>query len=287
MSNSLLTGTVFAIFDVVELGEIGHNGGMGEARDKVVGLLPARVDTGTKSVPVDDVLGGVESKKRKINWGKVIKYIANGIYLGILVPVIGLSLLRTIGGTIAQISSLNGEYGGEFDPAMGAEIHSENGRALIVVHEGYGEETNPMRFNNDQKYLQYRRVLEATKQRYLNSGDVIVNILDLTTWGDIDHVAQINVLYFATNSNSGIPSLSVVEDGVGYSQSYQALFDKLRQSGVNTVEMAGEFRSLCVGEVAQYFTSAGFELGWCDECAFPAVDDMNNPINYPTLEPLP
>lgn len=232
-------------------------------------------------------LWGGADRKRNINWGKVRKYITNGIYLGILVPVIGLSLMRTIGGTIAQVASLNGEYGGEFDPSMGAEIHSENGRALIVVHEGYGEEINPMRFKNDQEYLQYRRVLEATKQRYLNDGDIVVYILDLMTWGDNDHIPQDNVLYFATNSNSGIPSLSVVEDGVGYSQSYQTLFNTLKLAGVDAVEMAGEFRGLCVGEVAQYFKAAGFKLGWCDECAFPAVSDMNNTLNYPTLEPLP
>jgi hypothetical protein len=65
------------------------------------------------------------------------------------------------------------------------------------------------------------------------------------------------------------------------------LFEALKEAGVDTVEMAGEFRGLCVSQVAYEFENAGkFNIFWCADCAFPPVEQMNSPESYPTPPPI-
>ncbi|MFH2019699.1 MAG: hypothetical protein ABII80_03745 [bacterium] len=226
-------------------------------------------------------------KAKKIS--KIFNTVRTAIALAIFVPftaLVTIGLIRNIQGFSAMAEASTGEYGGEFDPAMGAEVHSENGKALIVVHEGFGLDTYPSKYENDEDYQAYLRILEATKSRYLENGDVVVMVYDQKAWTDTDHKAQNNVLQFSTQSNNGFPNQLVMVDGVTYNQSYDALFDALNNAGVNTVEMAGEFRGACVSQVARSFKDAGYEMGWCAECAFPSVDKMNSPEKFPTLQPV-
>lgn len=226
-------------------------------------------------------------KAKKIS--KIFNTVRTAIALAIFVPftsLVTIGLIRNIQGFSAMAEARTGEYGGEFDPAMGAEVHSENGRALIVVHEGFGLDTYPSKYENDEDYQAYLRILEATKSRYLENGDVVVMVYDQKAWMDIDHEAQKNVLQFSTQSNNGFLDLAVMVDGVTYSQSYDAIFDALKNAGVNTVEMAGEFRGACVSQVARSFKDAGYEMGWCAECAFPSVEEMKHSERYPTLQPV-
>lgn len=225
-----------------------------------------------------------------IEASKIWKTIKTLMILGFWVPFCALNVLaltRSMTGIIGMAEATTGEHGGEFDPAMGADIESNNGRALIVVHEGYGLDSLPIKYKNDQSYADYLRVLEATKERYYNDGDVVVLVYDQKAWFDQDHEPQDNTLHFSTMSNNGFESNMVVVDGVSYSQSYSNLFEALTAAGVHTVEMAGEFRAACVAQVAHHFEEAGFNMGWCAECSFPSVDQMKKPELYPTLPPLP
>lgn len=58
-------------------------------------------------------------------------------------------------------------------------------------------------------------------------------------------------MYMVTDPNIGFPTNIFVYDGVAYPQEIDILYQKLRDAGITTVEVAGEFRGLCAAQVAQ------------------------------------
>jgi len=244
----------------------------------------------------------LELLKYKTDWKKVAKIISRLAIGSIVVPfmaVMAVSMYRNIESVTLQVQALeNVENGGEFDPTMGEGISTEHGRALVVVHEGFGMEVFPARYKNNQEYQEYLRKVEAEKQIYYDNGDpVVIVVTDLSlAKGLIKLEPHKNTLYYVTQPNNGFGSTAFVNDGVQYSQPMAPdFFDAqglgpwalLKNVGVTEVEMAGEFRGACPSQVANGIEDAGLLVGWSDVAAFPIVTTPEQLKTYPTLEPLP
>lgn len=143
----------------------------------------------TTNHPSENVIKTSEGKAeaQKIFVAKLNKILVKAAVFGLIVPFMSLQaigLIRNLEGINAQLNASTGELGGEFDPALGAEINAKNGRALIVVHEGYGADLDSRRWQNDAEYQAYLQQLEDTKAKYLESGDVVVLVYDQKGWYD-------------------------------------------------------------------------------------------------------
>lgn len=246
--------------------------------------------------------GGVEQRKPKTDWNKIAKILGRLAIASVVVPfmaVMAISMYRNIESVTLQVqASENAEYGGEFDPTMGETITTENGRALVVVHQGYGLEVLPAKYKNNEEYQEYLRRVEAEKQIYYDNGDpvvIVVTGLSLVK-GDFTLKPKNNTLYYVTQENNGFGATSFMNDGVQYSQTRAPGFfdaqglgpwDVLKSIGVTEVEMAGEFRGACPSQVAAGIENVGLKVGWSQMAAYPIADTPEKLEAYPTLEPLP
>lgn len=229
---------------------------------------------------------------KKISWAKLRK-MARVLAICAFLPVcagLGIGLYRQTMTLVDQVSSLEDvEYGGDYDPTGGEEIHTENDRALIVVHEGFGIESNEDKFSNNPEYMEYLRRLQATKVLYIENGDpIVIVVTDYSlSRGNVDLTPHDNVMYLVTSSNNGISVPAFIYNNVSYNQHQQDVWDILKRAGINQVEISGEFRGACPSQVARYAKGSGLEVGWCADCSYPVIDETTDPDQYPTLVPLP
>lgn len=158
----------------------------------------------------------------------------------------------------------------EFNPSLGAEVYAEDGRALVVVHQGFGLQNDTFRgFRNNDEYLEYLRELDSLRESYLIGGDVVVVVEERLEYDEHAHEPIENVTYLITQPNTGIPYGQVLEDGALQPQDVDSLFERLRDAGVTTVEIAGEFRYQCAAQVATLFEGAGFQVEYSECCLYP------------------
>ncbi len=211
-------------------------------------------------------------------------------------------ILRIIESEILQVQAfLNAEYMGEFDPAMGEKISSRNGRALVVVHEGFGLDIFPQKYENNQEYQEYLRRVEAEKQLFYENGDpvvIVVTSLSLAR-GDVELESKPNTLYYVTQENNGFGVISFTADGKSYGQAMKSgglsdwvpegmgPWEELKNAGVHDVVMAGEFRGACLLQVAVGIKDFGIDVQWSDVAVYPIADTPELLESYTTLEPLP
>lgn len=209
----------------------------------------------------------------------------------LLIPtcvLIGPSLSRQIDVLNYQIQSLEEtSYGGEYDPSGGEEITSENGRALVVVHQGHGEEVLPQKYEDNEEYQAYLRRVDALKDVYAENGDpTVIVVTDYTIAQGYQLEPHNNVLYLVTNSNNGIAMVSFRQDKYNYTQDQQNVWDILEEAGVKEIEIAGEFRGACPYQIGKYAEASGLDVWWSADAAYPVADEPEDLVAYPTIEPL-
>lgn len=238
-------------------------------------------------------------KVRKIDFAKVRKNLRQLLLVAMYACVgsfMGTTLFREIQSMNMKFDALESSVNkGEFDPTMGEKITSQNKRALVVVHEGFGQEVMPLSYEHNEEYQEYLRKLQAEKELYYENGDpVVIVITDVTLANhNFDLTPKENTLYFVTEPNNGHGVVSFVTSDGYYNQNLggdwetsQSVWEILKSAGVEVVEMAGEFRGACPSQVAETINAQGIKIGWCDNCAYPAISDAESLKSYPTLEPL-
>lgn len=140
---------------------------------------------------------------------------------------------------------------------------------LVIVHERFAIESQPWSYEHDPNYLQYLKDVSLTRAKYLENGDIVVEVEENGHWYQTPHAPQKNILHMVTMANNGFPTPHVIFGNFSYDQRATKLYGMLKGIGVTKVEMAGEFRSACVSQVATGFANNGFDVEYCDLCAFP------------------
>ncbi|KKT77249.1 MAG: hypothetical protein UW73_C0025G0021 [Microgenomates group bacterium GW2011_GWB1_44_8] len=228
-------------------------------------------------------------KLKELDPAKIRKALRVMAVMSVWVPCAAINLFaisRIIDQAIIVGSSVENFSGDvvDFDPSLGTEVQSANGRALVIVHQGFGRDVAPWKYKDNESYTDYLGDLEMEREVYLNQGDVVVVVEEGGEFAQENHVSENNVVYFITNPNNGFPDSLVAYGGKFYNQNPDLLFQILRRAGVKMVEMGGEFRNACVSQVKSLFENAGFKTGWCTNCVYPQVqsDELHKypPITY-------
>ncbi|MBS1267180.1 MAG: hypothetical protein MAG795_01152 [Candidatus Woesearchaeota archaeon] len=162
-----------------------------------------------------------------------------------------------------------------FDPSLGQKINSENGRALIVVHEGFVLEHSPEKYGEDQLYLDYLNNLNQLEQQYLDNGDIIVYVVSNSISNQENLDPSTNTMYLISGNQNGFVDQFVLQDEILYSQDVEILLNELNSADVRNIEIAGEKRKSCVAHVAPLFEKAGFEMEYSDSALYPTADMLS------------
>jgi hypothetical protein len=171
-----------------------------------------------------------------ISWGALADKIYNHIFTAILVSAIAIPTISAIANAdsiiemnriAAQAQATETISGNkEFSPSLGEETNSKNGRALIIVHKGYG---SSIKGKDNEKYNDYLDDLRKREELYLSGGDIVVIVDEVGVWNDDEakgqHSPQKNIMYLVTQNNSPFPFSQVVYQGNIQNQSFERLLD--------------------------------------------------------------
>lgn len=249
-----------------------HNGEMSEPSSSVdrVDLSENITSYDGNAIPKDVVVG--EERIPLINMSKVRKLVTMlgiSLLVGVAASIVGTSLHRIINQNLSYIGA---ESGGKFDPTLGQPISCENGKALMVVHDGYNLEVKES-LNDDPEYLQYQRSLDAQRALYLSRGDCIVEVVTdySVSQGYVDLEPKQNTMYLVTQANTPFTTPVFSDNGVSYDQVGLGVWQILRDLGVNELYVAGENRSLCAGGISIKAGRLGFDTALIEEAVYPKL----------------
>lgn len=249
---------------------------------------------------------GCEDRPATPNRSLMIRLLNAALIMAILVPTLTGSIqsFPEIVASAAMIEKTEyRDFGGEFDPTMGAKIDSDTGNALVVVHEKYLLRYYPELNADNPNYLKYLNDLDAAKKEAAAKNDITIIVVDRGTIeeGGVVLEPHPNTLYYITEPLSGDGAPTFVYQGTLYtqfssvdsvyappafSQGSENIWQILQNAGVKNAVMAGEWRERCPADVATSIKGySDINVYWCDECAYPTISAYPDHSIYPTLTP--
>lgn len=200
--------------------------------------------------------------------------------------------------TPESASAQEGVTAVEFNASLGREIHSDNGRALVIVHEGRSIDPEAGLYVPDiEAYQLYLRRIEARKQIYMENNDPLVIVIEKSKVesGEFELTPRDNVLYYITENGVGVGAshfnyqdqiftqLSSIEHYIsgGVGSAGLGVWDLLKQAGVSDFEVAGEEKGGCAAMVAKNLLSLGFSVEWCQGCVYDPMGENKGIIVLP------
>lgn len=156
---------------------------------------------------------GIEIEKRPRREARIITSLLRSLILLTLTTTAcahaALDMLGNVDptNTSESASVQEGVTAVEFNASLGREIHSENGRALVIVHEGRSIDPEAGLYVPDMEaYQLYLRRLDARKQIFMENNDPMVIVIEKSKVesGEFELTPKDNVLYYITENGVGL-----------------------------------------------------------------------------------
>lgn len=241
-------------------------GAMSEQDQEMEQLPPVvdanRVDQAIKKLEATTLWDMWKTKKNE----KLLKAVYKTFLVASFSTITLAGFLSIVPAVEAQIGMIGHERTRmiqEYGPTMGAEFEAKNGRALVVVHEGFNESFGLIDPEENEAYSRYLRNLDAEASMMIEDGGVVVYVEDARQWTSQDSGYRTNVAYAVTYANTGTMD--------SYFVSGEQLIKLLENAGVTEVviggENRGEYEGACATEVYRFFFDR-FDTSWCETCTF-------------------
>lgn len=191
---------------------------------------------------------------------KALVLIKYGIPGTVMLSFLALNMVAWYPKFVNTYELAQAEYTGEFAPHIG-ELHSENGRALIVVHKGFASTNLFERIQGVEKREDYSDYLDALSdeiEKYLLNGDIVVYIVGSDVYNSENYPYSDNIMYIVSEPFNSSKSTTVVDGNNWYSQDSD-IASLLASAGVEQVQFAGEYAGACVQQARDSSFFADFE----------------------------